>query len=192
MSTPTTLHIDALAAGGDGVGRHEGLVVFVPRAMPGDEVLVTLERHKRLARGTLQRVVVPSPDRVPPPCPHYERDRCGGCQVQALSYEAQLREKGRIVRDALRRMAQRAVDEVPVTPSPAPLRYRNSLTLALRRDRLRPGGWLAGLHVLNQPDEVFALQDCLITREDINAAWHAVLAAGEQLPRAFALRATLR
>ena len=192
-ATPTaTLRIDAIAAGGDGVARHDGLVVFVPRAVPGDEVLVELERHKRLARGTVRRLVTASPERVEPPCPHFVHDRCGGCQVQALAYDAQRREKGRIVRDALQRLAGREIGEVPVTASPRPFRYRNSLTLALRRDRLRPGGWLGGLHVLGRPDEVFALDDCHITREDVNAAWQAVLAAGEHLPRAFELRGTIR
>jgi 23S rRNA (uracil1939-C5)-methyltransferase len=192
-ATPTaTLRIDAIAAGGDGVARHEGLVVFVPRTVPGDEVVVELERHKRLARGTVRRLVTASPDRVEPPCPHYVQDRCGGCQVQALAYDAQRREKGRIVRDALQRLAGRDVGEVAVAASPLPFRYRNSLTLALRRDRLRPGGWLGGLHVLGRPDEVFALADCHITREDVNAAWQRVLAAGEHLPRAFELRGTIR
>ncbi|MCU0619117.1 MAG: RsmD family RNA methyltransferase [Gemmatimonadaceae bacterium] len=195
MSAPAstaTLQIDGIAAGGDGVARHEGMVVFVPRAVPGDEVLVALERHKRFARGQVLRVLVPSPERVEPACPHYLVDRCGGCQLQGLAYEAQCRAKGRIVADALTRLAGRAVGTVPVAPSPTPFRYRNALSLALRRDRLRPGGWLAGLHVQGRPDELFALVDCRITRDDVNAAWQAVLRAGEHLPRAFQLRGTIR
>lgn len=186
------VRIDGIAAGGDGVARHEGLVVFVPRTVPGDLVEVELVRQKRLARGTVLRVLEPSPDRVEPPCAHYVHDRCGGCQLQELDVAAQRREKGRIVRDALERLARLPVGEVPVHASPAPFRYRNALTLALRRDRLRPGGWLAGLHVLGRPDEVFALVDCPITQEAIVATWRAVLDAGEHFPRAYELRGTVR
>src|SRR2546430_5851691 len=74
--------IDSIAAGGDGVGRSAGLVVFVPRTAPGDTVTAHISTKGRFARGTLENVVNPSPVRIEPTCPHYTRDRCGGCQVQ--------------------------------------------------------------------------------------------------------------
>ena len=97
------LEIASVAAGGDGVGRTDGMVVFVPRTAPGDVARVRLATGKRFARGTLDSLEVASPLRVAPPCPHYEGDRCGGCQLQHLEYGAQLAAKGAIVADALRR-----------------------------------------------------------------------------------------
>ena len=101
MGALARLEITGIAAGGDGVGRTEGMVVFVPRTAPGDVAQVRLARSKRFARGELESLELPSPDRVAPPCPHYTVDRCGGCQIQHLSYDAQLRAKGMIIADAL-------------------------------------------------------------------------------------------
>ncbi|HEV7991124.1 MAG TPA: TRAM domain-containing protein, partial [Gemmatimonadaceae bacterium] len=65
------VEIDSVAAGGDGVGRTEGMVVFVPRSAPGDLARVRLGKAKRFARGQLLGLERPSPSRVDPPCPHY-------------------------------------------------------------------------------------------------------------------------
>ena len=88
-----TVSIDSIAAGGDGVARNSGLVIFVPRTAPGDVVTAEISGKGRFARGALRDIVMPSPDRIEPPCPHYTRDKCGGCQLQHLTYEAQLRAK---------------------------------------------------------------------------------------------------
>ena len=101
-TSETTVAIDSIAAGGDGVGRTDGIVVFVPRAAPGDVARVQLARAKRFARGRLLALDVASPARVEPPCVHYVRDRCGGCQLQHLALDAQHRAKSRLVVDASR------------------------------------------------------------------------------------------
>ena len=93
------LEIASIAAGGDGVGRTEGMVVFVPRTAPGDVARVRIARAKRFARGELLSLDEPSPSRVDPPCPHYSIDRCGGCQLQHLSYHGQLAAKSVIIGD---------------------------------------------------------------------------------------------
>ena len=62
--------IESIAAGGDGVGRNEGLVVFVPRTAPGDIVTAQVAGKGHFARGSLRSVVTPSAQRVDPPCPH--------------------------------------------------------------------------------------------------------------------------
>ena len=86
--------IESIAAGGDGVGRADGMAVFVPRTAPGDVVDATLDVEGRFARGRIVSLVEPSADRVEPPCVHYTRDRCGGCQLQHVEYDAQLRGQG--------------------------------------------------------------------------------------------------
>ena len=189
MSAEVELSIDAIAAGGDGVGRHEGLVVFVPRAAPGDLARVAVESRGRFARGRLVELLRASPDRVDPPCPHYTRDRCGGCQLQHLRYEAQLAAKQRVVVDALERIGGRAALAPHVTPSASQWRYRRKLTLAMR---WTGGRWVAGLHAYDDPGRVFEVADCPITDERVLAVWRELLAAGRHLPRARQLRASVR
>ena len=183
------LDITAIAAGGDGVGRHEGLVVFVPRTAPGDRVRAELRPKGRFAQGRLRTVLEPSPLRVEPPCEHYERDRCGGCQVQHLSPEAQLAAKGGIVRDAIVRIGKRQVEIPAVRPSPTAWRYRNKLTLAMRR---HGSNWIAGLHPYDAPGRVFALRECPITSEDVLKVWRSVLQAAAWLPDEDSLRGAVR
>ena len=165
------------------------MAVFIPRTAPGDTVDARLDVRGRFARGAVLSIVEPSPERVDPPCVHYTRDRCGGCQIQHLGYDAQLSAKSRIVRDAMQRIGKRSVDAVDVRPSPAPWAYRTKLTLALRwrGDRL-----IAGLHPFDSPDAVFQLEECLITDDRVVAIWKQIFAAASLLPRAAQLRGAVR
>jgi 23S rRNA (uracil1939-C5)-methyltransferase len=183
------MEITAIAAGGDGVSRHEGLVIFTPRTVPGDVAEIEFVPGPRFARGALRALRAAAPDRVEPVCVHYNRDKCGGCQLQHLSYEAQLTAKGRIVADALRRIGHREVEPPPVRPSPAQWRYRRKLTLALRR---RGAAWYAGMHPYDAPGRVFAVEECPITDERVLAVWREVLARGANLPDAAELRGAVR
>src|SRR5688572_5127727 len=131
MAQMVSLEIESIAAGGDGVGRSNGLVVFVPRTAPGDLVTARIAGKASFARGTLRTIARPSPVRVDPPCAHYTRDHCGGCQIQHMSYEAQLRAKQRIIRDALERIGKRKISEVEIRASGSEWRYRSKLTLAM-------------------------------------------------------------
>ncbi len=192
MSETATVTIERIAAGGDGVARHDGMVVFVPRAVPGDVVSVSLVRQRTFARGRIIEQLTASGDREPAPCPHYDGDRCGGCQLQGLKYPAQLAIKSELIRDALARIGKLDVESVDVAPSPAPWHYRNSLTLALQRDRLRPSGWLAGMHVAGDPERLFELKECLLAMPSVMEGWRHLMAAATELPRATALRVTVR
>jgi len=185
----TRLEIASIAAGGDGVARSEGIVVFVPRTAPGDVARVSVARAKRFARGRLLSLDAPSPARVEPPCPHYTLDRCGGCQLQHLAYDAQREAKRAIIGDALRRIGRRAADDPVVEPSDAQWRYRRKLTLHLRRVA---SGWIAGLHPYDDPVEVFDLRDCPITDERVLAVWAELRPAFDALPRERALRVAVR
>ena len=185
----TRLELTGIAAGGDAVGRSGEVVVFVPRGAPGDVALVSLAQSKRFARGHLDSIERASPDRVDPPCPHYTADRCGGCQVQHLSYEAQLRAKAAIIVDALRRIGRRDVSAVEVEPSDAQWRYRRKLTLHLRRTGV---SWVAGLHPFDDPVSVFELGDCPITDARVMATWTELHAAFSHLPPERALRVAVR
>lgn len=189
------VRIDSIAAGGEGVGRlADGRVVFVHRTAPGDLAEVALvERKERWARGRLLRVLAPSPERREAPCPHYAR--CGGCTLEHLPYEAQLRAKARIVADALQRIGGLDVEPPEVVPSPSEFRYRNRVSFALRR---REAGRVeAGFHALGEPDEVVDLDGgCLLPEEPIARVWDALRAAwgpdARRLPSGERLRLTLR
>ena len=173
------LSIESIAAGGDGVGRSDGMAVFVPRTAPGDVADVTLDVRGRFARGAVVRLVEPAAERVTPLCIHYERDRCGGCQLQHLQYDAQRSAKSGIVRDAMRRIGKRDVDAVTVRPSPSEWAYRTKLTLALR---WRGDRWIAGLHRYDDPDAVFDLEECRITDDRVLAVWRDIMAMSSTFP----------
>lgn len=185
------LAIDAIAAGGDGVARHEGRVVFVPRTAPGDvvDVKLTAKPSDRFARGLLRGVVSPSPMRITPPCPHYDGDRCGGCQLQHVEYGAQLDAKATMIADAFDRIAKRPIARPEVRRAAREWRYRSKLTMAIR---FRDGRWFIGMHPYDAPAAIFAVSDCLITDERVVAAWRDIAAATAHLPRALQLRGAVR
>lgn len=186
----TELTIDRIAAGGDGIGRADAVVVFVPRSAPGDKARVRLDVRKRFARAELLELLVPSPTRIEPPCEHYRMDRCGGCQLQHIQYTAQLDAKQQIVRDALTRIGKRVVELPTIQASDKQWRYRLKLTLALRRTH--GGAWVIGLHPYDDPVAVFQLRDCPITDERVVAVWRQIMAAHRHFPPTDELRASVR
>jgi 23S rRNA (uracil1939-C5)-methyltransferase len=182
--------VEAIAAGGDGVARIDGLVTFIPRTAPGDVVDVVLEPRGRFARGRLLRVVTSSSARVVPRCKHYLRDSCGGCQLQHLEYGAQLAAKRQIVGDALLRIGRQPVEVPAVVPSPEPWEYRNRLTLTIQ---LAPdGSRRCGLHRYDVTSEIFDLEECPIAHPKVSAACGEIRRAAHLLPPARQLRATVR
>jgi 23S rRNA (uracil1939-C5)-methyltransferase len=184
-----SVSVESIAAGGDGVGRKDGLVVFVPRTAPGDVVTAQISGRGHFARGSLRSIVSPSPVRIDPPCPHYTRDKCGGCQLQHMTYDSQLAAKQMIVRDSMQRIGKRSVDPPPIERSPKEWRYRTKLTLAIRR---RGARWIAGLHPYDDPVHVFPLTDCPITDRRVVSAWHEVMEADAYFPDARELRGSVR
>lgn len=120
--------ISDLSDTGDGVGRFENRVVFVPDTVPGDRVIVRLVNVKpQYANSTLQQILQPSPHRIRPGC--IVADKCGGCQWQHIDYQYQLIAKRNQVIQALERIGgfvQPPVDLVLVAASP--LGYRNKAT----------------------------------------------------------------
>lgn len=95
--------IEKLVYGGDGLARVSAQTVFVPGAAPGDRLRIRIvERGKNFARGAIEEVLAPSPARREPPCRHF--GACGGCQLQHLSYPAQLEAKAAFVGESLRRL----------------------------------------------------------------------------------------
>lgn len=120
---------------GAGVGRWQGQVVFVPGTLLGEEVLAVITAQKKgYLQGELLRVIKPSSERVLPACGIYES--CGGCQLQHLSYPAQLQMKEQTVRNALTRIG--GLDDVEIYPVLGminPWAYRNKGHFRVGRDK---------------------------------------------------------
>ena len=187
--------IEAVAAGGDGVGHlADGMTVFVPRTAPGDRVaLARVRRRRRHARAEAAQLLEPGPGRSTPVCRHFAQDNCGGCQWQHLSLEAQHGAKRRMVGDALRRIGALAVEDPELIPSPRAFGYRATITLTVR---WRAGEPVVGFHRATgegeQAGEVFSLERCEIARPEIAALWDAVRPALSALPRGEDVRFKLR
>jgi len=114
------LEITDLAFGGDGVGRIENMVCFVPYTVPGDVILVeVVERKKNYLRGSLVAVITPSQWRTEPVCPYF--GSCGGCQWQHVHYDQQLSAKKRHLGHILKRIT--GVDFPINDPIPSPETY---------------------------------------------------------------------
>jgi tRNA/tmRNA/rRNA uracil-C5-methylase (TrmA/RlmC/RlmD family) len=123
------LTIHDLAFGGDGVGRRDDFVVFVPFVLVGEEVEAEIiEVKKNFARGKLLRVVKPSPERVLPECRYF--GGCGGCQYQHMSYAEQLRAKHKQIADLFERIGKVSRENIaPVIGCPQPYGYRNRIMI---------------------------------------------------------------
>jgi 23S rRNA (uracil1939-C5)-methyltransferase len=156
--------IGDVAFGGDGVGRVDELVLFVPFTVDGDEAEVEIvEVKKRFARGRLVRTVTPSVHRVAPPCPYYAR--CGGCRMQHIAYAHQLDIKRRQVEQTFRRIAKLSPPTVLlVIPSPLPYGYRGKAEFHLEEGR---GGRRLGLMALATND-IIEVERCGICDDSIN------------------------
>ncbi|MGH3098958.1 MAG: class I SAM-dependent RNA methyltransferase [Streptosporangiales bacterium] len=115
------LDVEAVAHGGFCVARHEGQVVFVRHALPGERVRARVtETAKRYLRADCVEVLVAAPERVEPPCPYAGPGLCGGCDWQHASLPAQRELKAAVVAEQLQRLAgvdvPVRVEEVPGAP----------------------------------------------------------------------------
>ena len=119
----------------------------------------------------------PSPDRVEPACPHYERDQCGGCQLQHCAMPAQLAAKRAMVGEALRRIAKLDVPDPEIEPAVAGWGYRNKVTLAVGA-----GGRPIGFHRQGRAGDLFDLTRCLIADPALMDLWTLVRAHRGLLP----------
>jgi tRNA/tmRNA/rRNA uracil-C5-methylase (TrmA/RlmC/RlmD family) len=121
--------IHDLAFGGEGVGRVDDFVVFVPFVITGETVEAEItEVKKNFARAKLLRVITPSPRRVEPQCRYFTR--CGGCQYQHIDYPEQLRVKHKQISDLFERVGKISPEKIaPVIGCPQPFGYRNRIMI---------------------------------------------------------------
>ena len=130
-----TLQIQRLSSDGSGVAHSaDGEAVFVPGAAPGDEAQVRIVKDcGRYAFGILDKILTPSPDRIPLDCA--VAGPCGGCSLRHLDYGAELRAKQENVANAFARIGGLDVPVLPIQPSPEVDRYRNKVQFPVGRDK---------------------------------------------------------
>ena len=130
-----TLRIERLSSDGSGVAHSpEGEAVFVPGTAPGDEAQVRIVKDcGRYAFGILDKLLTPSPDRIPVDCA--VAGPCGGCSLRHMDYAAELRAKQESVADAFRRIGGLDVPVLDALPSPEVDRYRNKVQFPVGRDK---------------------------------------------------------
>jgi tRNA/tmRNA/rRNA uracil-C5-methylase (TrmA/RlmC/RlmD family) len=156
------VEVGPVAHGGHFVARHDGRVIFVRHALPGEQVTVEItEDSGRFLRGDAVEVTVPSPHRVPPPCPLAHPGGCGGCDFQHVDLAEQRRLKGAVVSEQLSRLAglDREVVVEPVPGDQDGLRWRTRMQYVHL-----PGGDL-GLRK-HRSHEVVLVDDCRIAHPD--------------------------
>ena len=127
--------IEDLSEEGTGIGKFEGMTFFIKDAVIGDRVRAKIMKMKKnYGFARLMEVLTPSPDRVEPLCPVARQ--CGGCQIQAMSYEAQLAFKTRKVESNLKRIGK--FEEIPmesIIGMEDPFHYRNKAQFPFGKNR---------------------------------------------------------
>jgi 23S rRNA (uracil1939-C5)-methyltransferase len=178
------LAIEKMAYGGRGIGRLDGLVVFVQGAVPGDRITARIVRKKRdFAEARMVELFTPSPDRVAAPCPYF--GYCGGCQWQHVAYDRQLAYKREHVQEALAHIGgvKGAMVHPPI-PSDNLFGYRNKMEFSFsdRRwylpdevdQRDQEGDFALGLHVPGAFQKVIDIEACLLQNDVSNRILHLV------------------
>ena len=159
------LAIESFAHGGNGVARHEGYVLFVRGAIPGDRVRAEVTKSKRdYGEARAVEVLEPSPDRIEPRAPH------PGASWQVLPYERQLEEKERQVREALERIGGFEAPPVePIVPAVEPWRYRNKLEYSFGHDPGAPRGLVLGFHRPGRWNDIDDVTEDVLASERVDA-----------------------
>ena len=183
------LTIDKLSNQGDGVGRIDNWVVFVPYALPGEKVRARIYRNdKNCSMADLVEVLEPSPLRVKPLCPVF--GYCGGCQYQHLDCGAQLEWKTAQVADLLRLQAGLELPVLPAIPSPEIYGYRSKITPHFHKPREAKVGNIGFLKVGSR-SEVCDIKQCPIAMAELNAALPLVRKSVHQSAAQYKRGATL-
>lgn len=161
---PFEIEINTLSSHGEGIGRYNNIVVFVPGALPYEKCLIQVtQRYKNFARAKLIEVVTPSPHRVIPPCAYFPD--CGGCQLQHLNYSEQVQYKQRIVSEILAHIGHINIEVNPVIVS-EPFRYRNKMVFPLT---VKNSSIQIGLHRRYSYKEIVPIESCLLLEKGLNA-----------------------
>jgi 23S rRNA (uracil1939-C5)-methyltransferase len=172
------VEIERILPGGVGLAHATGKTVFVSLTAPGDRVRVRIDRNQGdVLFASIEEILTPSPLRIEPPCPYF--GRCGGCDFQQLTYEAQLAAKAEIIKDCLHRIARLSeVPEIVVTPSPNVWRYRMRATWQIDQEHQAIGYYERGSR------RVCDVADCVVLQPELQEKLEQVRATDwREFPR---------
>ena len=178
MQEDLIVDVERILPGGMGLAHAAGKTVFVSLAAPGDRVRVRIDRQQGdLLFASIAEIITPSPSRIEPPCPYF--GRCGGCDFQQLTYEAQLAAKAEIIRDCLHRIARlENIPEIVVTGSPHEWRYRVRATWQIDQEQRQIGYYERGSR------RVCDVADCAVLMPELQATLERVRSTEwNQFPR---------
>ncbi len=162
-----TVTIEDIGHDGEGIGKVDGFTLFIKDAVIGDVVEAKIMKSKKhYAYARLEKVITPSPFRIEPKCALHKQ--CGGCQIQAMSYEKQLQFKEAKIRNNLIRIggfAPEFVDTVmePIVGMEEPFRYRNKAQYPIGTDK--DGNPIAGFYA-GRTHSIIANTDCSLGVEE--------------------------
>lgn len=175
------LTIEDMSVEGEGIGKCEGMAFFVKDAIVGDTILARVTKVKKTyGYARVEEIKNPSPDRVAPRCELHKR--CGGCQIQAMDYKAQLAFKENKVRNNLVRLGgfdKATIDAImePIVGMDEPYRYRNKAQFPIGRDK--NGKLVAGFYAARS-HSIIPVEDCYLGVEQNKVVLDAVLAYMEE------------
>jgi len=167
------ISVSDMTYGGEGIGRYQGMAVFVPDSVPGDELRVrVVEQKKSFAKARIAEIIKPSADRVEPKCPLAKE--CGGCQWQQISYPAQLRYKTKIVQDTLERVGHiKGLKVRDILGMKEPWHFRNKIQYPISGTRDKGQGVMMGYYKQGTHD-VVDVDSCPIEHPKLSKAANIV------------------
>ncbi|MCE3228337.1 MAG: putative methyltransferase [Bacteroidetes bacterium] len=179
------LEVVDISTEGKAIAKHEGLVVFIEGAVPGDVVDVMVHRKKNsFAEGKVHEIKKLSPERVTPKCEHF--GTCGGCKWQNFSYKEQLRFKQKYVYDAFTRIGKLEFEEMlPILGNATEYYYRNKLEYSfsnkkwLTTEQMQSGEVIEnknalGFHIPGMFDKILQINNCYLQPEPSNSIRNAI------------------
>jgi len=150
------VEVQGMGSLGEGLARHEGAEIFIPKTAPGDQVEIEiLEKKKGRYRGRVLKLIKASNDRVTPHCKHFEK--CGGCDFQHLPYDQQFEWKVRMTKHWIRRSPLAPqLEKIPFDfiPSPHPYGYRHRARLQVQNGKIH--------FFLPHSNDLFEIEECPI------------------------------
>jgi 23S rRNA (uracil1939-C5)-methyltransferase len=171
------IRIERIVYGGSGLGHVEGRALLVPFSAPGDRLRVRIRDRagtsgKKVLHASIETVIEPSPSRREPVCRHF--GVCGGCQLQHLSRESELRAKAEFLRDCLRRIAGIRWEEEIVVASGPEYGWRSRVSLHVSGSRA--GFFRAGSH------EIVPIEDCPVLVTPLRDLVRALASGATAIP----------
>lgn len=171
-----TVTIDDLTAEGSGVCHIDGMAVFVPDTAAGDEAEIKIVKVlKNYAFGIVQRLILPSADRMEPDCKYCRQ--CGGCTFRHISYEKELEIKAKIVKDAFERIGKLHPEFLPIIGGESRVRYRNKAQYPVASDK--NGRLICGFYA-KRSHRIVPIEDCLLQPESFKKAVDIIIGYAQE------------